>query len=130
MDKETLKKDYKAACENYLKEFCTKHGLDYESSGWIADRPGEIAEIGDSTVDMQTIIDDIESDSPEEEFFKWYYYTVEMGFLGVENPPPFRLWINGCPRKSYEEISELKALKAKIERLKEELENRLNDKSY
>ena len=126
MNKEALKANYKNACDDYLEAFCEKHGFDRGNSRWIADRPGEIADVGDYCVDMQTIADDINLDAPEEEFFKWYDYTIEMGMLGALRIPNFRSWIKGCPRKSREEIDKLKALKQKIEELKKELTNELD----
>ena len=90
MDKETLKFNYAKACDDYLTAFCEKHGFDRDNSRWIADRPGEIADVGDYSVDMQTIADDINLDAPEEEFFKWYDYTIEMGMLEALRIPNFR----------------------------------------
>ena len=131
MNKEQLKRDYKNACNAYLKAFCEKHEYDYDSSVWVADRPGEIACISEQYhVDMSTIIDDIELDAPEEEFLRWYDYCLEMSMIGAETKPNFRSWVRGCPRRSPEEINELKALHDKVEEMKEELKRMLSEKDY
>ena len=118
----TLQENYKNACNAYLQAFCHRHGYDFEHASWVADRPGEIAAIRDNYfVDMQTIVDDINLDAPENEFLKWYDYCMGMRYLGAETTPNFRSWVNGCPRKSPEEIQSLKELKERIEVLKNEL---------
>jgi len=124
MDKETLKENYKKACDDYLDAFISKHGFDKNDSWWIADRPGEMAQLCDDyCVDMQTIVDDIEMDAPEDEFFKWYEYNLDMQPLKGTVIPNFRNWVAGCPRKSQEEIERLKELQQKIEKFAKEVVN-------
>ena len=130
MDKETLKTNYKDACDAYLKEFCKKHDFNIEDACWIAGRYGEIVVVSDYPVDMQTIIDDINLDAPEDEFFKWNDYSLEMSILGAMSIPNFRNWVAGCPRKSQEEIEKLKKLQRKIKELKEELKNSINVENF
>jgi hypothetical protein len=128
MNKEELKTNYERACNNYLKAFCEKHEFDFDTNEWIAGRAGEVVQIADYYVDMATIIDDIELDAPESAFLKWYDYCTEMRFLGAETTPNFRSWIRGCPRKSEAEIVKMKAAQQRIEELKRELINSINDK--
>ena len=125
MNKDNLKKNYENVCNGYLVAFYKKHGFDFKDARWIADRPGEIAEVADYCVDMQTIIDDINLDAKEDEFIKWYDYCQEMQFLGAETTPNFMSWINGCPRKSESEIKHLKLLHKRVEELKNELINEI-----
>jgi len=126
MDEETLKENYKKACDDYLNAFISKHEFDKNDSRWIADRPGEIADVFGYCVDMQTIVDDIDMDAPEDEFLKWYEYTVDMKLLGAETIPNFRSWVRNCPRHSPMKIEELKRHQKDIEKLKEELINSIN----
>ena len=130
MKKEQLKRDYDRACANYLEEFCHKHEFFFGDTIWVANRKGEIACIGDLSIDIATIIDDIDLDAPVEEFDKWYDYCVELGMLGATGLPNFRSWLKGCPRWSREEIDKLKALHEKVDELKEELEKMLKEKDY
>ena len=126
MNKEKLKANYKNACQDYLQAFCEKHEYDFDDTDWVGDQPGSIAAIADYFVDMQTIIDDIELEAPEEEFLKWYDYCLEMRSFDAESTPNFQSWVKGCPRRSQEEINSLKSLREKIEGLKSELGNMLN----
>jgi len=107
-DKDFIKKQHKMACDAYLRAFCEKHGYDIEDARWVADRPGEIAEVCDYFVDMTTIIDDIDLDAPEEEFLKWYDYTLELGMMGKKGLPNFRSWVRGCPRCREQDIAKLR----------------------
>ena len=110
-----LKADYNRACNALLEEFCRKHEFEYETY-WVAGDVGTIACLQDYYyVDMQTIIADLEMDAPEEEFDKWYEYCLELGLLGDRQTPNFKSWLRGCPRKSPEQIEELKELKQKVE---------------
>jgi len=130
LEKDTLKQQYKIACDNYLFAFCEKHEYDFDEAGWVADRPCEMACIGDYFADMPTIIDDIDLDAPKEEFPEWYDYTLELGILGVTELPNFRSWVKGCPRMSEDDIAELRVLHQKAEdakRIFEALLNRFNN---
>jgi len=129
MDRKTLKQNYENACNAYLEAFCKKHGFDRADSYWIGDRTGEIADVADYCADMSTIIDDIELDVPEEEFLEWYDYCTEMHFLGAETAPNFRSWVKGCPRRSKEEIEELRRLHQNVADAKDMLEKLLRNKN-
>ena len=124
MDKATLRRNYIKACEDYALAFAEKHGYD-ELIEWSSDY--SLAWISDMPISLQTIIDDIEIDAPECEFIKWYDYVIEMGMLGDTNPMNFSSWVNGCPRRSKEQIDKLKKLQEEIEGLKSELEKMLNE---
>jgi len=130
MNKEMLKTKYAIACDAYLREFCKKHGYDYSDAYWVGDQTGGIADINEIFVSMQTIIDDIELDAPEDELTKWYDYCVEMSFLGAETTPNFSSWVKGCPRKTKEQIEAMKESKKKIEELKDMLFSSANDKNF
>ena len=132
MNKETLKTNYKKACNGYLAAFCKKHGYDYIDAkyNWVGGDVGGIACIADYLVDMRTIIDDIQLDAPEEEFLKHYDYCLELGLLGVTELPNFRSWIAGCPRRSDAEIEELKRLHNNVEEAKKILEDCINKNDF
>ena len=126
MTKEQLKSNYRQAANAYLIEFCRKHDL--ENDGWIGGDAGGVANCSDYCVDMQTIVDDINLDAPEAEFFKWYEYRLELGMLGVKVLPNFRSWIKGCPRKTEVEIAEIKAAHGRVEEAKRMLEELIFEK--
>lgn len=136
MNKVKLKKDYENACNAYLKAFCEKHefyGLDNPETFWIGDQVGGIANCGDFTFDMATIVTDIDKDAPEEELLKWYDYTIEASEFNLP-VPNLDHWLMGCPitpskwfenmrakRKEFEDL-----LKQENERLKNEKSNLYN----
>lgn len=68
--------NFTKACNDYLHAFCDKHDFYYEDCWWVSDQPGTIAMVGDYFVSMDTILVDINNDAPEEEFLKWYDYSL------------------------------------------------------
>lgn len=131
MYKEKLKKDYENACNAYLKAFCEKHefyGLDNPETYWIGDQVGEIANCGDFTFDMATIVTDIDKDAPEEELLKWYDYMVFTADLGITTPN-FYSWLLGCPRLSRQQLEDLSSKQSKIKSLKMEFDEMCKDAS-
>jgi hypothetical protein len=125
MKKTSLKENYEKACNAYLRAFCKKHGFGYEPDAWVAGKSGGVASIGDCYyLDMETIITDMETGAPEEAFKKWHGYCLRAGSLGCETPS-FKSWLAGFPVMPEAELEELEAMHRKIEKLKEELENRI-----
>lgn len=116
--------DYTAACDNILRLFCEKHELHYDPNDWIAEEPGGCAMIGDYAVDMATMLTDLKMDAPEEEFIRWYDYTLELGVIDATIPTPnFEHWLRGCPRYSQEQINGLRRAALRVQ----EAKNLLNE---
>jgi hypothetical protein len=122
MNLSKLKSSWEKVCNEYLKAFCKKHGFDYESDCWVGNDVDGVAAISDYCVDMTTIRMDIDMDSPEDEFLKWYDYCLELHCLGVESTPNFRNWLKGCPRKSEVEMEELRQAQRRVKDAKRMLE--------
>ena len=116
-----LKQSYESACNAYLKAFCLKHEFDYEPDCWVGKYVGTICQIADYFVDMVTIRTDIDMDAKEDEFIKWYDYTLRVGTLGGTGIPNFENWLRRCPIRSEEEILAMEATRRKIEELEKEL---------
>lgn len=116
-----LKQSYESAANNYLKAFCLKHGFDYEPDCWVGKYVGTICQIGDYFVDMETIRTDIDMNAKEDEFIKWYDYSLRVGTLGCTGIPNFENWLRRCPVKSEEEILAMEATRKRINELEEEL---------
>ena len=107
---------YNVACNNILRLFCEKHEMHYDPSDWVADEPGSIAMIGDYAVDMATMLTDLKMDAPEEEFIRWYDYTLELGVIDATIPTPnFEHWLRGCPRYSQEHINGLRRAALRVQ---------------
>jgi hypothetical protein len=130
MKKTSLKENYEKACNAYLRAFCKKHGFGYEPDAWVAGEAGGVASIGDCYYpDMKTIITDMETGAPEEAFDKWHTYCLRAGSLGCETPS-FKSRLAGCPVMPEAELEDLEAMHGKIEKIKEELENRIKNESH
>jgi len=116
-----LKQSYESACNAYLKAFCLKHDFDYEPDCWVGKYVGTICQIADYFVDMTTIRTDIDMDAKEDEFIKWYDYSLRVGTLGCTGIPNFENWLRRCPIRSEDEILAMEATRRKIEELEKEL---------
>lgn len=113
-----LFENYKKACNDYLHAFCSKHDFQYEEDCWVADQPGTIALIGDYFVGMDSIITDIEEDTPEDEFIKWYDWTLMDG-----NNMNYSTWLKRNEPKEGVDLSE------KINEFKKYLEESIKEGS-
>jgi hypothetical protein len=69
---------------------------------------GTVAGVADYFFDMQTIITDIDADADRHELVRWYDYCMEMHDVGEKTAPNYKNWLKGCPRKSPEEIEDIK----------------------
>jgi len=116
-----IKENYNRACEAYLEDFCEKHGYDYEDNMWVGNHVGWIAEIADLYIGLDDIRTDIDNNVPEDEFIKWYDYSLRLGMLNAHYPN-YESWLKNCPIKSEEEILAMEDLRNKIENLKSDLE--------
>ena len=132
MDKLKLKTDYENAVNNYLKAFCEKHDFDYEDAeyGWVAGDTGTVVCVNDYFADMQTIICDIDMDAPENEFERWCDYCIELGMLGDRRTPSYKNWLKGCPRRTEEEISNLRKIHNNVKQAKEMLLDAIKNNKY
>lgn len=108
---------YVRGCNACLQLFCEKHGYDYEDAkaSWVGNEVGGIVCVNDYFVDMQTIIDDVDLATTEDEFLKWYDYCLEASEFGLPTPN-YKSWVKGCPRTSKESFDNLRAIKHNLER--------------
>ena len=114
--KEKAREYFEKGCNEYLRLFCEKHGFDFEDAkdSWVSDSVGGVVCVGDFFVDMETIIADIEMDAPEEEFFKWYDYSIAASEFDLTQPN-LSSWLKGCPRTSEETFAKLRELKDSLQ---------------
>lgn len=118
MDKELLKKNYKDACNAYLRALADAWGWDLESYGfWIADCVGETYSYGDCTfIDMEDIIFCVENDIKQNEYMEWQDYCLFANEFN-QNIPNLKAWHNGCPRLSKDAQKHLKSMKERFEKI-------------
>ena len=74
MSKELNRKDrFNSICMEYVLRFCEKHDLNFE--GWVGDRVGGTAEIGDMLLDFSDIRYDIDTEQKVGTIEKWWGYS-------------------------------------------------------
>jgi hypothetical protein len=127
ISKEKAKQLYEDGCNAYLQLFCEKHEFDFEDAKdcWVGGDVGGMTSCGDYYVGMQTIIEDIDLDAPEDTFFKWYDYCLRADELGL-NVPNFKSFIKGCPITSEETFAKLESIKNELNKLIEQENNKIN----
>lgn len=115
-----LRSNYEKACNAYLEAWCKKHEFDIKDAEWVG--VGGVVNVGDYYVSFIDIMTDIDKDAPREEYWKYYYYALDCGWLEIPYPN-YTNWLRGCPIKSEEEMRRLKALKVKAEEARRIFEN-------
>lgn len=70
MDISELKQRYESACNDFVKIFCEKQGMEFE--GWVADDVGGIANCSDFFFNLSDIVLDVTKEQPKGKIVKWY----------------------------------------------------------
>jgi len=90
-----IKRKYEKLCMDYILRFCEKHDLNFE--GWVGDRVGETAEIGDMFLDFGDIRYDMDTEQKTDEIIKWWNYAFELAMLECPKTINYRSWCMGAP---------------------------------
>jgi hypothetical protein len=69
-----LKKEYTAACNNYVITFCEKQDMNFE--GWVGGDVGGIAMCNDFYFNLHDIVTDINLEQKKGVIIDWYYDNV------------------------------------------------------
>lgn len=130
--KERLKKlndDYRNICNSYLKLFCEIHELEYDEDCWIGDMPGGVTCVSDYFVDLNTIIEDLTTETFEGRTFEdWYDYCLRLRMIDYNiSTPNLKSYKMCCPIKSEEDIKSLEFSKKKVDEVKELFEKTLEE---
>lgn len=128
MDKNLLKQQYIDACNAYLNLFCEKHGFDYDDAvnSWVAGEAGGTCFVADFAVSFNDMKIDIDMDTPKEEYWNYYEYSLDAYDLGF-NCPNYANWLSGCPRLSEEQRKSLREAKNRVYYAKKEFERILKE---
>ena len=121
--------NYNKACNAIAELWVKKHEFDLTDSFWVGNTIGGVFCASDFFANMETMLIDLKLDAPEDQFIKWHDYCVRAGMLGVTTPN-FHSWLKGCPIRSDDELKNLEALQAKIEALKKELQEAVNNENF
>lgn len=110
--------------DDYVAEFCKQMDLcvDPKTIYWVGDEKGGITEICDLFLSYDNIRYCVDNNIAYDELSEWYDYTVMIHSV-TENAktPSLDAWHRGCPRMSQKQIRDLINTKDKIEQLKKEL---------
>ncbi len=131
MKNETLdsKDRYGIICMEYVLRFCEKHNLNFE--GWVGDRVGETAEIGDMYLDFSDIRYDIDSEQKVGTIEKWWDYSYDLAMLECPKTINYRSWCKDAPRPySDEQIRAIRQAHNDVVTAKQVLEDLLNGGDY
>lgn len=130
-DRELLRKNYEDACQAYLKAFCQKHGYDYDDavSSWDFDGRRGIVSVGDEVVSIDDIIIDIDTEAPKGAYAEWYNYCLRISSISSKlsiNTPNYERWLDGCPRKTVEELAALEDAHLWVEYAKRQFQEEID----
>ena len=105
-------KGLRAAAVEIANLFAEKHELPRydDRDTYFVDEFCDTCMFGDYAFGMQTMIEDLTDDLPEEELMRWYDYTCDyMEVFGSSGGcPNFRAWCQGAPRVDLGPIMEKK----------------------
>ena len=124
MNRQTLKDNYKKACDAYLQRFCELIEMDTHYADWVD--VGGVAEIGDYYVGMQDIITAVEHNIGYDKFIEWYDYNLRAGVFELPTPN-LDAWLRGCPRHCEETLLGIEAAQTMVRNAEEELERRVRE---
>ena len=132
---EERRKKWVDICNDYLYEFCQRHGYHYDPFGWIGGEEGKIIEINDMFVTMDNIRYDVDNNIDPEWFATWYWKSVDVHELTGENYMNYENFCKGCPDVWTEDRMEsIRKSKKRIEdakkALEKEIENIKHNKKY
>lgn len=127
---ENLKSAWKDVCESYVKAFCKRHHFTYEPNMWVGmseENIGTVTEVCDMFVSLDDIRYDVDTKQPEGNFMKWYYKSLDLYELGVENYMNYPSFCNGAPDIWTEDkIKELQKSRDNLEKAQMEFEELLD----
>lgn len=118
-----LQKCFNEVCNKYALQFAEKH--EYSFDGWVADKVGEVATMGDYSVDFREIKYDIDNDIDADEYVKYYDYCLEVTALN-QTVPNYESWCKGCPRIPQEVLDKVQRFRHELNTLIQETKNTYN----
>ena len=88
IQKATLIKKYEAVCDQYIKKFCNKQGLEFD--GWLGGIVGGYAHFADFIFNFQDIVWDINTLQPKGLIIQWVHdsdrhFPKHINYLSYSN---------------------------------------------
>ena len=120
---------FRSVCMDYIMRFCEKHDLNFE--GWVGDRVGGTAEIGDMLLDFSDIRYDIDTEQKGGTIEKWWDYSYGLAMLECPKTINYRSWCAGAPVPySQEQLNKIRQAHNEVLTAKQVLEDLLNGGDY
>ena len=124
-ENQALQDRFRSVCMDYIMRFCEKHDLNFE--GWVGDRVGETAEIGDMFLDFSDIRYDIDTEQKSGTIEKWWDYSYDLSMLECPKTINYRSWCAGAPLPySQEQLNKIRQAHNDVITAKQVLEDLLN----
>lgn len=123
---ENLKDDFAIIASRYIKAFIAKHEVSFE--GWVGDRIGEVAELGEMFLDFADIRFDIDERLPVGTLEEWWSYTYDLAMLECPKTINYRSWCMGAPKPyTQEQLNAIRKAHNEVAIAKRALEDLLNE---
>ena len=120
---------FRSVCMDYIMRFCEKHDLNFD--GWVGDRVGGTAEIGDMLLDFSDIRFDVDTEQVVGKIEKWWDYSYGLAMLECPKTINYRSWCAGAPVPySQEQLNKISQAHNDVETAKQVLEDLLNGGDY
>ena len=134
----TMKQSFEDICNEYLRIFCERHGLD-SPHGWIGGSVGGIVEVGDMFVGLEEMRYDVDFNVPEEKFEDWYWKSIELAEMECPRNLTYEAFCKGAPwpytedqlksfRESRNRIAEAERIRSECIEADKKLKRECDDK--
>jgi hypothetical protein len=126
-----LQEQWETLSNEYMKQFCEKHGYRFEPDSWVGigrENIGTTAEICDMFVHIDDMRYDIDNNIPESKFEEWYWKSLEIYELteGGEKYMNYPSFCKGAPDYWTEErMQDLRDGARRVKAARESLENEI-----
>lgn len=126
---EARKKLWHDICNEYLEEFCKRHGYSMNPYMWVHDNCGSMAEVCDMFVSMDDIRFDVDNDVVASAFPDWYWKGLEICELtdGKSKYMNYESFVKGAPDPwTSDKMELLRNARKRLYDAKADLENEIN----
>ena len=121
-----LKHTWKVVCNEYLQEFCRRHGYSYEPDMWVANNPGTIVCVNDMFVSMEDVRYDVDNCIDIDCFEAWYWKSVDVYSLTGQKYMNYSSFCQGAPDPwTDEKLNSIREAQKRVEEAQENFKKAL-----
>lgn len=129
MSKESLKKGYDKACNDYVIALAKMWDIHSGGNFWVGDEVGGTFCFDDLFINMNDIVFCVDNDVSIEEYEEWQNYCVWASDFNITSPN-FESFYKGCPIVPEDEMRMLSNRKRELEMLIEETKDKVSNNSF